>query len=178
MLAILFVGAGLGFVLGRRSSVPMKPPVEEDTTEFTCSMHPEIRASEPGACPICGMPLVPVEAPEENVAVVRLGEGARARARIRTALAKVEPRPRREMRLLGRIAVAEDRLETVTSWVAGRVDRLSVAATGAPVHRGQTVARLYAPELFAAERALQVSARKGAPAATVAAARRRLELLG
>ncbi len=28
---------------------------------WTCSMHPQIRAGEPGQCPICGMDLIPVE---------------------------------------------------------------------------------------------------------------------
>lgn len=30
-------------------------------TEYTCPMHPEIRQPSPGKCPICGMPLVPVQ---------------------------------------------------------------------------------------------------------------------
>jgi Cu(I)/Ag(I) efflux system membrane fusion protein len=29
---------------------------------WTCSMHPQIRMSRPGRCPICGMELVPVQA--------------------------------------------------------------------------------------------------------------------
>ena len=29
------------------------------TTEYTCSMHPEVVRDEPGACPICGMALEP-----------------------------------------------------------------------------------------------------------------------
>ena len=28
---------------------------------YTCVMHPEVRVSKPGACPKCGMTLVPVE---------------------------------------------------------------------------------------------------------------------
>ena len=28
-------------------------------TEYTCSMHPQIRQATPGRCPICGMELVP-----------------------------------------------------------------------------------------------------------------------
>ncbi|RYZ31760.1 MAG: YHS domain-containing protein, partial [Propionibacteriaceae bacterium] len=31
-----------------------------DDVEYTCPMHPEIRQSGPGACPICGMALEPV----------------------------------------------------------------------------------------------------------------------
>ena len=37
--------------------------------EYTCPMHPQISRSEPGNCPICGMPLEPrtvVAEPEEN----------------------------------------------------------------------------------------------------------------
>lgn len=30
------------------------------TGAWTCSMHPQVRRSEPGRCPICGMALVPV----------------------------------------------------------------------------------------------------------------------
>jgi Heavy metal binding domain len=29
-------------------------------TVYTCPMHPEVRATEPGKCPKCGMTLVPV----------------------------------------------------------------------------------------------------------------------
>lgn len=176
-LAVLAVGVGLGLSLAR---APDPGPVSLTPSKaFTCSMHPEVRSHEPGDCPICGMPLVPVGGSEEDTAtVVRLGEGARIRARIRTAVATIEPIPLRELRLLGRIAVAEDRLATVTSWVAGRIDRLGVSVTGERVRPGQWVARLYAPELFTAERALQVSMQGGAPPGTVAAARRRLELLG
>ncbi|MEP6630015.1 MAG: heavy metal-binding domain-containing protein, partial [Lapillicoccus sp.] len=31
-----------------------------DLAEWTCPMHPEIRRSGPGSCPICGMALEPV----------------------------------------------------------------------------------------------------------------------
>ena len=31
-----------------------------DDVAYTCPMHPEIRQSGPGACPICGMALEPV----------------------------------------------------------------------------------------------------------------------
>lgn len=40
---------------------PTKPPVREGVI-YTCPMHPQIRRSEPGACPICGMALEPLTA--------------------------------------------------------------------------------------------------------------------
>ncbi len=36
------------------------------TVEYTCPMHPEIVQDEPGSCPICGMTLVPRDAPTES----------------------------------------------------------------------------------------------------------------
>jgi YHS domain-containing protein len=36
------------------------PPAEHEAVEYTCPMHPEIRQSGPGVCPICGMALEPV----------------------------------------------------------------------------------------------------------------------
>ena len=37
------------------------PGAESQAVAYTCPMHPEVRSSEPGACPKCGMALVPVE---------------------------------------------------------------------------------------------------------------------
>jgi Cu+-exporting ATPase len=47
--------------------MPVQPPVEGAV--YTCPMHPEIRQSQPGNCPKCGMtlePLLPVTDEEEN----------------------------------------------------------------------------------------------------------------
>lgn len=35
-------------------------------TEYTCPMHPQIRQSGPGACPICGMDLEPIQVSDEE----------------------------------------------------------------------------------------------------------------
>lgn len=37
------------------------PEGEPQAVTYTCPMHPEVRSGEPGACPKCGMALVPVE---------------------------------------------------------------------------------------------------------------------
>ena len=38
------------------------PAPASSTAEYTCPMHPEVRQKGPGACPICGMALEPVDA--------------------------------------------------------------------------------------------------------------------
>ena len=50
--------------LAEKSPAPPSPAGHEhhgtagSATTYTCSMHPEVKASEPGKCPICGMVLV------------------------------------------------------------------------------------------------------------------------
>jgi len=74
MLALVILGVLLGYAARGWLSPP--GPVEPASTEagpapadeaavqlWTCSMHPQIRKTEPGRCPVCAMPLVPVAAP-------------------------------------------------------------------------------------------------------------------
>ena len=39
---------------------------EEKQAMYTCPMHPEVRRSEPGTCPKCGMELQPAQAEEAS----------------------------------------------------------------------------------------------------------------
>jgi Cu+-exporting ATPase len=48
-----FVGVGA-------ASREMSAPPADPLAEYTCPMHPEIRQTGPGSCPICGMALEPV----------------------------------------------------------------------------------------------------------------------
>jgi len=44
----------------------IEQPRLEQTTQYTCPMHPEIIKDAPGSCPICGMDLVPMEPSESE----------------------------------------------------------------------------------------------------------------
>ena len=194
LVAFLLGGVILGSG-GEDSSSSSKITHSDESAEvWTCSMHPHVRASEPGQCPICGMDLIPVESGEatdqSSPERISLSESARIRARIRTTPVKRLHSGRVERRLLGRVDYDETRLRTVTSWIGGRIDRLHVRTTGQRVKRGQVIATLYSPEVFSAHQDLLVakqqveklkdateSARVGAQAA-LQAARDRLRLLG
>ena len=57
---------------GRRASDPVMSHASASTdSQWTCSMHPQIRKDEPGDCPLCGMTLVPVDVEEQPVVQVR-----------------------------------------------------------------------------------------------------------
>ena len=101
-----------------------------------------------------------------------------------------ERRLEREVRTAGQVAVAETRVAQVAPRFGGFVERLHADFTGQAVRRGQPLAEVYSPEVFAAQQEL-LAARElqrtigqsggvpGLPGAStdlVAAARRRLEL--
>lgn len=60
--------AAAAFFMGHRLGVqadgekPVASASGEAATMWTCAMHPEIRQSAPGKCPICGMDLIPAAA--------------------------------------------------------------------------------------------------------------------
>ena len=163
--------------------------------QYTCSMHPQVRSSEAGSCPICGMDLIAVETHDVSSDSapnrLSLSEGAKTRARIRTtAVVKLGGSATLQRRLLGRVDYDETRQRRVTAWIAGRIDKLRIRSTGEKVRRGQVIATLYSPEVFSAHQDLLVAkkqvtelakaspiARTGAEAA-LAASRDRLRLLG
>lgn len=165
---------------------------ESSTSVWTCSMHPQIRSSEPGKCPICGMDLIPAGTSNGPSAsgTVTLSDRARDLIGLRTAEVARLQTAEAPVELLGRVEPAETLRKDVTSWVGGRVDSLRLDTTGETVKRGEIVATLYSPEVYSAHQDLltaraQVrtlkdgtqSAQRAAVSA-LRAAEQRLRLLG
>jgi membrane fusion protein, copper/silver efflux system len=199
-IAVSFI---CGFWVSRLFSGPSASPQvdpktthadhEEGATIWTCSMDPQVKLSEPGKCPICGMDLIPLtEKGSEPVGpkTVVLSERAKSLARIRTTAVKKRSSQAPILRLLGRIEPNETSHKNITAWIGGRIDRLHVKVTGQRVYKGQAIATLYSPEIFAAHQDLIVAKKqiarmanssdssKLAASRSQAAARNRLRLLG
>jgi Cu(I)/Ag(I) efflux system membrane fusion protein len=155
---------------------------------YTCSMHPSVRSSGPGTCPICGMTLVPVTREQQEQGVVTIDEARRQLIGVRTG--PVVQGPMREtFRAVGRVGYDESTLSDVNLKVRGWITKLFVNATGQRVARGQTLFTFYSPELYNAEQdfllALQhTSTSSGGESGTGRtesfknASRQRLHLLG
>lgn len=161
----------------------------EDIAYYTCSMHPSVKQDHPGACPICGMDLVPVHQDELESGTITIDEEARRRIGV-----KVAPVRRQEMvlpiRAVGEVKYDETALHDVNLRMSGWVEDLRADETGQRVRRGQVLFTLYSPELLAAQidylNALR--AVKRVPEAShslrttseslARSARRRLQLLG
>jgi Cu(I)/Ag(I) efflux system membrane fusion protein len=206
LAAVVLLGAG---ILIGRGCAPSAPPetamqmAEEQASgeRWSCPMHPHVESDEPGTCPLCGMDLVPIEAPAEqhdhgtgDAAVpsrrLELSPDAARLAEIRTAAVE-RRRVDVEVSLVGTVAYDETRVREITAWVAGRLTRLYVDFTGVPVRRGAPLVRIYSPELIAAQeeflqalRARDELAQSGVRSlrdtgeATLEAARDKLRLLG
>lgn len=119
---------------------------------WTCSMDPQVQLPAPGDCPICGMALIPLDPAGSGGGAweLALSAEAAARAGIETTVA-AEGLAVFELGLVGRVAVDETRVVSLTSWVAGRLDRLYVDYTGVLLRAGDHVAEVYSPMLFAAQ---------------------------
>ena len=166
---------------------------------YYCPMHPTVTSDKPGACPICGMALVKRTAPDPaaaqlaadgSLAAVSLSPEQRVTANVRTL--RVTPATHTsELVTTGRVTFDERRLAQVTSYSAGRIERLYVNFTGDTVRRGEAVAAIYSPDLFATQqeyllalanrermRGAGFDSARGASQDLVESTRRRLMLFG
>ena len=129
----------------------------EPATVWTCSMHPQIRMPKPGLCPICNMKLIPLrEQTGGELSSMReftTSEYAKALMDIETAM--VERKfVTAQIRMVGKVEYDETRVEYITAWVPGRLDRLYFDYTGVPVKKGDHMVYLYSPELLSAQEEL------------------------
>lgn len=125
--------------------------VGEEEGYYTCSMHPQIREDQPGECPVCGMDLIKVSAQERNEQSLHLSE-----AQLKLANVKVDTVEIRAIgsgiTVTGLVTANAQQVQTISSWVRGRVDRLYFKNTGDRIKAGQVLYDLYSEELLAAQR--------------------------
>lgn len=191
---LISVGIALGYLLRGGAAEPSPAPAQASApaveSVWTCSMHPQIRRSEPGLCPICAMDLVladPTSGGSGGLRQLSVSPEQRELMRIRTTA--VERRSvETEIRMVGKIDYDETRLAYITAWVPGRIDQLYVDYTGVSVSAGDHMVNLYSPDLYSAQQELlqasravaqsQLPALRSSTAATLDAARERLRQWG
>lgn len=181
VVATLIIGAGFGWIL--KPSVSEKNEAEnamhdhsgESAEEiWTCSMHPQIRQSEPGDCPICGMDLIPLQNGSLDTESYTMSEDAIKLANI-TTITVGKGNANKELRLNGKVQVDERNAYSQSTHIPGRIEKLSINFTGEKVSRGQTLATVYSPELVTAqEELLQAASIKESQPELFAAAKEKL----
>ena len=135
--------------------------VAESNQMWTCSMHPQIMQPEPGDCPICGMDLIPSESGADGLLAdqFKLTENAMALADVQTSHVvgnnKID---NNVIKLSGKIVENEESNAVQVSYFSGRIERLNVSFTGEEIRKGQLLASIYSPELYAAQQELITAA--------------------
>jgi Cu(I)/Ag(I) efflux system membrane fusion protein len=163
-IGILAVGLLLGWFLFGNSSAKETEHNHEATIEtnqmWTCSMHPQIMQPEPGDCPICGMDLIPAVSGSDGLLAdqFKLTENALALANIQTSIVSNDKTEDNTIKLSGKIVENEEANAVQVSYFSGRIERLNVSFTGEEVRKGQLLATIYSPELYAAQQELITAA--------------------
>ncbi len=160
---VLFISAGIGLIVavGIAQRIGWLRAVDENSTGavateaesiFTCPMHPQIRQPGAGRCPICGMELVSAAsgAADLNDFSVKIEPAQRRLANIQTAKVEVGPLEA-TLQTVGAIAIDESRQATIAAYIDGRLERLFADYTGVDIAKGDHLAILYSPQLYAAQ---------------------------
>ncbi len=179
---ILLVGIAAGLYFSPNTSEPASTdvPVAESAapTVWTCSMHPQIQAPEPGDCPICGMDLIPLlndSGADDGPRTLSMSESSRALADIQTTLV-LQDYPEAQVRLVGKLDYDETLEKSLTARFAARIDELFVNFTGIRVKAGEHLAKVYSPDLLSAQRELLTSYRANPESSITRAAKEKLRL--
>lgn len=145
---------------------------------WTCSMHPQVKAPNPGLCPICAMDLIPLSAMGggDGERSFSMSEAAKALAGI-TTVEVTRELPEAEVRLYGKIVYDETTMRTVAARFPARIDRLFVDYTGISVEKDDHLAIVYSPDLLSAQTEL-LSAKRFDNQNALDAARDKLGLWG
>ena len=171
-IGILSFGLFLGWLLFGGSSntetTHNHEKVTETNTRWTCSMHPQIMQPEAGDCPICGMDLIPAESSADGLQAnqFKLTKNAMALANIETSIVGNSQAKNNGSKLSGKIVENEEANAVQVSYFSGRIERLNVNFTGEEIRKGQLLATIYSPELYAAQQELITAAslKKSQPA--------------
>ncbi|WP_069660354.1 efflux RND transporter periplasmic adaptor subunit [Arcticibacter eurypsychrophilus] len=159
-----------------------KHEAHSEKTKYTCSMHPQVIKDEPGNCPICGMELVPL---------VRQGSSAKVNDSLATlvkptnefvlsAIKTIKPKTGLrsiETNVKGVINYNTNNLNSVSSRVSGRIERLYVKYNYQAVSKGQKLMDIYSPDLANAQQELLFLRDNNEPK-LLEAAKKKLRLLG
>ena len=159
-IGVLAVGLLLGWLLFGDAKTQETTHEHNETSKtnqmWTCSMHPQIMQPEAGDCPICGMDLIPAEAGADGLAAdqFKLTKNAMALANIQTSIVGNSSTEDNTIKLSGKIIENEEANTVQVSYFSGRIERLNIGFTGEKVKKGQLLATIYSPELFAAQQEL------------------------
>lgn len=137
--------------VGRDSSV-VGATSEESAVSYICPMMCVPPTNKPGRCPVCAMELVPAAkgsslGPSSSI---EIDPRSRRVAGIKTTVALLQTLSR-EVNSVGEIKYDETQQKTLSAYIDGRIESLVADFTGIKVEQGESLGRLYSPDLYSAQ---------------------------
>ena len=159
------------------------PNHQHNPKENTCSMHPEIIREAPGNCPICGMKLIEKVTDAKIVTETALASLIKPTNEFVLSSIPVTTIQKKEAAIeieaLGNITYDTREVGSISSRVAGRIEKLYVRYRFQKISKGQHILDIYSPELLTAQQNLLFLLKNDAANTTfINAAKERLLLLG
>lgn len=156
---------------------------QHDKVEYTCPMHPEVIKDKPGTCPICGMDLVKKETGSKKVDDIELESLLKPTNEFVVSSIPVTTIEKRDVQIeieaLGNIAYDTRQVGSISSRVAGRIEKLYVRYRYQKITKGQRILDIYSPELLTAQQNLLFLLKNDSQNLTfIQAAKDKLLLLG
>ncbi|WP_268123443.1 efflux RND transporter periplasmic adaptor subunit [Roseivirga pacifica] len=153
--ASLVIGAIFGAVFfGGNSHTETATETHDHSREselWTCSMHPQVRQSEPGNCPFCGMELIPLSSEEDSdPTILKMSNAAVQLANIQTTIIGNE-NASSQLALNGKIRLDQRNVHAQSAHFGGRIEKLYKQFVGEEVKKGDLIASVYSPEVLAAQ---------------------------
>ncbi len=150
---------------------------------YTCSMHPQVIRDKPGLCPICSMALVKKETDNAKLSDSTLqsllkptNEFVISAIPVTTIQKKEE---KMEVQALGNVAYDTRAVQSISSKVAGRIEKLYVRFRYQKITEGGHLLDIYSPELLTAQQNLLFLLKNDADNTEfIQAAKERLLLIG
>ncbi len=151
----------LGILIGKyffANQTTEKPSQNKEVkaTRWTCSMHPKIDMPEFGACPICGMDLIPKgdeDSTDLSDTSFQMSKNAMALANIETLIVggSQQGEQGNSIELSGTIKANDKASAIQTAHFGGRIERLNYKTVGEYVSKGSLIATVYSPALVTAQ---------------------------
>lgn len=118
---------------------------------YTCSMHPQIKESKPGKCPICHMDLIKITRSDKVASnEISLSDEQIKLGNITTQSIS-ETQNSIDQNFIGILTTNQEKVNTLSARSMGRIEKLYVKTTGEYVKINQPVYQLYSEDIAIAK---------------------------